>query len=76
MKDESISTEEQVTNALYRDYSEFKKVLYDDICANAARQVLGIPQKLVPYSMIAIGYPAENPAPKDKYTEDNVIRIE
>ncbi len=43
---------------------------------NKARQVLGLPENLVPYSMIAIGYPDENPTPKDKFTEDNIIRIE
>ena len=38
MKEESISSEEQITNKLYKDYSEFKKVLYDDICANNGRR--------------------------------------
>ena len=43
---------------------------------NQARTILSLPSNLVPYSMIAIGYPAENPTPKDKYTEENIIRIE
>ncbi|MBR4265365.1 MAG: nitroreductase family protein [Bacteroidales bacterium] len=43
---------------------------------NKAREVLRLPENLVPYSMIAIGYPNENPTPKDKFTEDNIIRIE
>ena len=33
MKSESLSREEQITNLLYKDYSEFKRVLYEDICA-------------------------------------------
>ena len=31
MKQESVSSEEQITDALYRDYSEFKRVLFADI---------------------------------------------
>lgn len=31
MKDESVSTEDQITNALYRDYSKFKRALFTDI---------------------------------------------
>ena len=31
MKDESVSTEDQITNALYKDYSQFKRVLFADI---------------------------------------------
>lgn len=31
MKDESVSTEEQITNALYKDYSQFKRALFADI---------------------------------------------
>ena len=31
MKQESVSSEEQITDALYRDYSEFKRVLFTDI---------------------------------------------
>ena len=34
MKDDSLSNEEQITNLLYKDYSEFKRVLYEDICTN------------------------------------------
>lgn len=41
-----------------------------------AQKVLSLPSNLIPYSIIAIGYPAENPTPKNKYTEDNIIRIE
>ena len=33
MKQESVSTEDQITNALYRDYSQFKRALFADIIA-------------------------------------------
>ena len=31
LKEESVSSEDQITKALYKDYSEFKRVLYADI---------------------------------------------
>ncbi|MCR5712108.1 MAG: Eco57I restriction-modification methylase domain-containing protein [Prevotella sp.] len=31
MKDESVSTEDQITNDLYKDYSQFKRALFADI---------------------------------------------
>lgn len=34
MKQDTKSVEEQVTNALYKDYSQFKRVLFADILAN------------------------------------------
>ena len=34
IKAESVSSEDAITNALYRDYTNFKRVLYQDICAN------------------------------------------
>lgn len=34
IKTESVSSEDAITNALYRDYSTFKQVLFDDICKN------------------------------------------
>ena len=34
MKQESLSSEDQITNALYRDYSQFKRVLFADITAH------------------------------------------
>ena len=34
MKQESVSSEDQITKALYRDYSQFKRVLFADILAN------------------------------------------
>ena len=33
MKAESVSSEDQITNALYKDYSHFKRVLFSDILA-------------------------------------------
>ncbi|MCK8623116.1 Eco57I restriction-modification methylase domain-containing protein [Prevotella sp. E13-27] len=33
MKNESVSSEDQITNALYKDYSQFKRVLFADIVA-------------------------------------------
>ena len=33
MKSESVSNEEQITKALYKDYSQFKRVLFADILA-------------------------------------------
>ena len=34
MKSESLSSEDQITNALYRDYSQFKRALFADILTN------------------------------------------
>ena len=34
MKQESVSNEDQITKALYRDYSDFKRVLFADIIAH------------------------------------------
>ena len=36
MKEESVSSEDQITNALYKDYSQFKRVLFADIVAQNA----------------------------------------
>lgn len=38
----------------------------------AVRTVLGIPSYIVPLCVIPIGYPAETPAPKDKWKPENV----
>ena len=35
IKEESISNEDQITNALYKDYTFFKRALYEDILKNA-----------------------------------------
>lgn len=34
--------------------------------------VLHLPENIVPLGMVVIGYPAENPEPKDKYMPENV----
>lgn len=38
----------------------------------AVRNVLNMPEHLVPLSVIPIGYPAENPVPKDKWKPEKV----
>lgn len=38
----------------------------------AVRTVLGIPSHIVPLCVIPVGYPAETPAPKDKWKPENV----
>lgn len=38
----------------------------------AVRTVLGIPSYIVPLCVIPVGYPAETPAPKDKWKPENV----
>lgn len=35
-------------------------------------QVLGLPENIVPFSVIVMGYPAETPQPKDKWKPENV----
>ena len=41
MKEASVSTEEQVTKALYRDYSIFKQELFEDILKNNPTDIKG-----------------------------------
>ena len=36
------------------------------------QQVLGLPETIIPLSTIVIGYPDEDPAPKDKWNPANV----
>jgi nitroreductase len=38
------------------------------------RQYLGLPGHVIPHSLIAIGHPAEQPGPVDRYREDRVHR--
>ena len=38
IKQESVSSEDQITKALYRDYSQFKRVLFADILKNNQRE--------------------------------------
>lgn len=35
-------------------------------------KVLDIPQNVIPLNIITMGYPAENPEPKDKFTSENI----
>lgn len=35
-------------------------------------KVLDIPQNVIPLNIITMGYPAENPEPKDKFTAENI----
>lgn len=34
--------------------------------------VLGLPDKVLPYSVVAVGHPAEDPAPKDKWRPERI----
>lgn len=43
----------------------------EDRC-QAISKVLGLPETIIPLSCIVIGYPGENPQPKDKFKEDNI----
>ena len=36
------------------------------------RALLGIPENVVPFSVVPIGYPAEHPAPVDRYDERRI----
>lgn len=35
-------------------------------------EVLGLPENIIPLNIITMGYPAENPEPKDKFNTDNI----
>ncbi len=43
----------------------------EDRCAEVAR-ILQLPEHLVPFNIIVIGYPGEQPTPKNKYDEANI----
>lgn len=38
----------------------------------AISEVLGLPEYIIPLNIISMGYPAENPEPKDKWNPDNI----
>ncbi len=40
--------------------------------SNVAREILNVPEHLVPFCIIPIGYPAEQPQVKDKFKEENI----
>ena len=39
------------------------------------RELVNLPPNLVPFNLVAIGYPAEEPAPKDKWKPENIIYL-
>ena len=43
---------------------------------NAVKEVLQLPENIMPLNAIPVGYPAGNEKPKDKYKEENVNWIE
>jgi len=47
----------------------------DEIRINAISSKLGLPENLIPLTVVVIGYPAENPAPKDKWNESKITYI-
>lgn len=40
----------------------------------AVRSILGLPGSVVPLNVIPVGYPAENPEPKQKWNPGNILR--
>jgi len=38
----------------------------------ALREVFGIPQEIVPFAVVAVGYAAEQPAPADRYQRERI----
>lgn len=41
--------------------------------AGKVSEILSLPSNLIPLNIIPVGYPAENPVPKDKWKPENVI---
>lgn len=39
---------------------------------NRIREYLGIPESVTPLAIVPVGYPAENPAPKNKWKTENI----
>ena len=39
---------------------------------NPVSQILNLPDSIVPLNVITMGYPAENPEPKDKFKQENI----
>lgn len=39
---------------------------------NILREMLALPDNIMPLAMIAVGHPAESPAPKDKWKPENI----
>ncbi len=42
-------------------------------CIEISRRILNIPEGLVPFCVIPVGYPANDSSPIDKWNEDNII---
>jgi len=40
-----------------------------------ASSVLGLPDDLIPLNVIILGYPAENPRPRDKWDPNKITYI-
>ena len=36
------------------------------------RRLIGLPEAIMPHSLIVVGYPAERPSPQDRYRADRV----
>ena len=47
----------------------------EDRC-EAVSQALELPHHLIPFNTIVVGYPAEQPEPKDKFRQENITYIE
>lgn len=43
----------------------------EEVCKNVA-DILGLPEYLTVFNIIVVGYPAENPTPKNKFDEANI----
>lgn len=41
---------------------------------SVVKEVLGIPEKVMPLAVIPVGYPAEQPVPKDKWSPERIHR--
>ena len=40
--------------------------------AQMVQEMLGLPEHIIPLCIVPVGYPAEQPAVKEKYTEQNI----
>ena len=40
--------------------------------AQMVQEMLGLPEHIIPLCIVPVGYPAEQPAVKEKYTEENI----
>lgn len=43
-----------------------------DEIVKGVSSVLSLPENIIPLNVITLGYPAENPAPKDKFKSENI----